>query len=132
MMYPMVDPTCSSASWSAFEDLPSNPGSWLRWSWKALLSGGQDECISEDKLREASLFHIDWSNLKGLKALVLVADFDTLKDEGSDLGKRLDAAGLDTRLAFGQGSHCLAHKFDDAAGEASLDWWREVLCEEQR
>lgn len=126
MVCPMADPTMRGESHAFFGDLPMCPTSWIRWSWRALLSENDEE-PSEARLREGSLLQADWSPARGLRALNVVATFDCLTDEGLALTKAMASRGTETEEVIAEGSHCVAPSVDADAKERHLSWWCRVL-----
>lgn len=112
LMYPMVDPHMSSESHQLFGTLPACPSSFLRISWDWLLSDSNGQ-IREDLQRDANLLMSDFSGLKGNRVLVVTATCDCLRDEGRELAKKLEEAGVQVTALEGPGSHCVAHMLDN-------------------
>ena len=63
----------------------------------------------EDLQRDANLLMSDFSGLKGNRVLVVTATCDCLRDEGRELAKKLEEAGVQVTALEGPGSHCVAH-----------------------
>ena len=55
----------------------------------------------------------DFSGLKGNRVLVVTATCDCLRDEGRELAKKLEEAGVQVTALEGPGSHCVAHMLDN-------------------
>lgn len=91
LFYPLLDPARGSASAKAFADGYMLTGSFLDWAWEAY--GAQRAN------RDHPLFDIGQADPDGLPPTTLVtAEFDPLRDEGEDLARRLEEAGVDTLL----------------------------------
>jgi acetyl esterase/lipase len=67
----------------------------------------------EDLQRDANLLMSDFSGLKGNRVLVVTATCDCLRDEGRELAKKLEEAGVQVTALEGPGSHCVAHMLDN-------------------
>jgi len=109
-------------------DLPMCPGSFIRWCWRALLTDKEEEEEpSQERVREASLLHADWSPLRGLQVLNIVSTYDILADEGRALTKVMAAAGAEVEEVVAEGSHCVATLLDSEAKVQYLSWWCRML-----
>jgi len=123
----MADPGMKMESHKHFADLPICPGSWIRWSWQALLSEDAEQEPSEQRKKEASLLLADWSPCKGLPAVNVVASYDVFADEDLALTKAMATAGMNVEEVVGAGSHCLGPNVDAEAKEKHLSWWCRTL-----
>ncbi len=85
LFYPLIDPSCSSTSMTAFDGLMLTRG-FLRWCWE----------VYRSKAAEANpLFDLRRADLGRLPPVTLVtAEFDPLRDEGEMLADGLRAAGV--------------------------------------
>lgn len=131
LMYPMVDPQMKGHCYKLYGDLPTLPVGWLRWSWSVLLaeaSNQGDDGPSEARMRDGSLLHADWAAARGLRALVQLAQFDPMYEDGLELGHVLRAAGLEVEEVQGAGSHGVAHYFDKPARHGLLAWWAKAIA----
>jgi acetyl esterase len=87
LIYPVVDPSCDTASMHEFARDHLLARSAMQWAWDSYLSGPAD---AENPL--AALLRAE---LKGLPpTTVALAEFDPLRDEGEALVARLQAAGV--------------------------------------
>ncbi|CAE8598206.1 unnamed protein product [Polarella glacialis] len=125
-LYPMVDPNMDTASHQLYGDMDACPGVWLRECWRWALEDEQGE-VSEKALKEGSLLHADFKALAGSRALILLGDFDLLKDEGAKFGEVLVNAGLKVEVMSGCGTHCMAHLCDAKVKKKMCQWFRETL-----
>jgi len=118
-LHPMADPAMQGDSHHLFGDLPMCPTSWIRWSWRALLSESLNVEPTEERIQEASLVQADWAPCKGLPVLNVVAPFDCLRDEGMVLSTVMAAGGVSVDEVHCGGSHCVSTGYP-ASKEAVL------------
>ncbi len=92
LVYPMIDATCGLPSYSEFAS-DYGPGAVdMQRGWREYLPDG---CDPRDP-RVSPLFAEDLSGLA--PALVLTAEYDTLRDEGEAFARRLAGAGTPATL----------------------------------
>jgi acetyl esterase len=88
LIYPCVDPSCSSPSQQAFAEGYMLTRTGMLWYWEQYLQRPAD---ASNPLAAPGK-----GELGGLPpATVVTAEFDPLRDEGEDLADRLRAAGVD-------------------------------------
>ena len=88
LIYPCVDPSCSSASQHAFAEGYLLPRAGMLWYWRQYLQSPADA--------NSPVAAPGKGDLKGLPAAsVITAEYDPLRDEGEDLADRLRAAGVE-------------------------------------
>ncbi len=93
LVYPMIDATCSLPSYREFPE-GFGPGAVdMRRGWHEYLPDGADP---RDP-RASPLFAADLSGLA--PALVITAEYDTLRDEGESYSRRLVEAGTPAELS---------------------------------
>lgn len=92
LIYPMIDATCSSASYAEFAT-GYGPGAQDMWrGWREYLPEGHDP-------RDPLASPVFSPDLQGLApAFVLTAEYDTLRDEAESYAARLRDAGVEVRL----------------------------------
>ncbi|ANN70518.1 alpha/beta hydrolase [Bordetella bronchialis] len=89
LLWPVTDHNFNTGSYKEFADGYFLSRSMMRWFWDAYT---RDEAQRNEKY--ASPLRASLQDLKGLPpALVQVAQFDVLRDEGEAYGAKLDAAG---------------------------------------
>ncbi len=107
LIYPMIDATCGLSSYLEFAS-GYGPGAVdMQRGWLEYLPGG---CDPRDP-RVSPLFAEDLSGLA--PALVLTAEYDTLRDEGEAFARRLAEAGTPATLCRYDG---VIHGFITMAG----------------
>lgn len=90
LLYPAVDPRCSSGSQKAFGRGHMLTRDFMAWAWRAFATEGMPDLTKAD--------------LSGLPpSVVITAGFDPLRDEGYALIDRARAAGV----------HVVAHHYPD-------------------
>jgi acetyl esterase len=105
LLYPGVDPTLSSASVRANADGPFLTAADMRWFYARYLPDPAAHADPSVNLAEAARL----SELAGLApAVVAVAEFDPLRDEGVAHAGAMADAGVPVRLLRGEG---LVHGF---------------------
>jgi acetyl esterase len=88
LIYPCVDPSCSSPSHTAFAEGYMLTRTGMLWYWEQYLQQPADP--------SNPLAAPGKADLGGLPpATVVTAEFDPLRDEGEDFADRLRAAGVD-------------------------------------
>jgi acetyl esterase/lipase len=89
LLWPVTDHNFQTGSYQAYDHGYFLSRSMMRWFWDAYT---RDEAQRNEKY--ASPLRASLQDLKGLPpALVQVAEFDVLRDEGEAYGAKLDAAG---------------------------------------
>jgi len=87
LIYPALDPSCSSASMQALVEGYLLTRDGMRWFWSCYLAGPQDAVNPLAAPMQA--------NVAGLPpATVITAEFDPLRDEGEAYADQLRAAGV--------------------------------------
>lgn len=90
LIYPAVDPTCSSGSHERFRDGPILSSGGMRWFWDACLGPNRAEAPTE-----ASPLRADLAGLP--RTLIVTAENDVLADEGLALAACLSRHGVSAR-----------------------------------
>ncbi len=85
LLYPVVDPNCSTDSWKRFGANHILTIEWMRWAWSVYL-GGADLSAPEVSLLRANLLALP-------PTYIVSAGCDPLCDEGEALGAAIVAAG---------------------------------------
>jgi acetyl esterase/lipase len=94
LLYPALDATCSRASYREFTTGYNLAGAQMAWYWEAYRAGGAIDAMEFSPLAGA--------DLSGLPAAVIaVAEYDVLRDDGIDYAHALTAAGVPARVV-----HC--------------------------
>jgi acetyl esterase len=107
LVYPMIDATCSLPSYTEFASGYGPEAGDMRRGWREYLPVGCDP-------RDARVSPLFAPDLGGLApALVITAEYDTLRDEGEAFARRLAAAGTSVRLHRYDG---MIHGFFTMAG----------------
>src|SRR5262249_45762084 len=92
LFYPVTDASLSQQSYKDFADGPWLTTAATKWFWDAYAPNQADR-----KKTMASPLMATIDQLKGLPpALVIVDEYDVLRDEGEEYAKRLDQAGVET------------------------------------
>lgn len=97
LLQPVVDFTMRSPSIAMAQDQCLVPRADLDWYYRTYLGGAR---VPEDA-DVSPLFAIDLSGLP--PALIIAAEFDTLRDEAQAYARRLAAAGVATRYICAEG-----------------------------
>lgn len=91
LLYPLIDPTCRSASITDFATGYVLTKSFLDWCWEAY---GKSSANLSDPL-----FNLNLADLNGFPTTTIVtAGFDPLRDEGERFAHRLRDAGAQVQL----------------------------------
>jgi acetyl esterase len=91
LFYPLLDPSCGSASLPECADDYLLTVDGIRWFWDLYLGAERDRTDPQVALLEA--------DLRGLPpTLIVTAEFDPLRDEGEELAARLESAGVPVQL----------------------------------
>jgi acetyl esterase len=91
LLYPALDATCSRASYREFAEGYNLSGAQMTWYWDLYRAGAAPDA--------PELTPIAAADLSGLPpAVVALATADVLHDEGSEYARRLEAAGVPTRV----------------------------------
>jgi acetyl esterase/lipase len=91
LMWPVTDANFNTASYVAYQKDHFLTRAMMQWFWDAYTTSAADRAqIYASPLRASE------TQLQGLPpALIQVAQFDVLRDEGEAYGRKLDAAGVD-------------------------------------
>jgi acetyl esterase len=90
LLYPMLDPACTTDSYRENAEGYFTTAAHLRWYWSQYL-GSHDGADPYDNPLSAQV--------SGLPpAHIVTAEFDPLRDEGEDYGRRLGQAGVAARI----------------------------------
>lgn len=126
LLYPVVDPNCSTDSWRRFGANYILTLEWMRWAWSAY-RGSADLSTPE-----ISLLCADLSVLP--PTYILSAGCDPLRDEGEALGAAIAAAGVRATVSRANGMihgfaslPYLTRKSATALDELS-DHFRQHMC----
>lgn len=90
LIYPAVDPSCTSISHERFRDGPILSSGAMRWFWEACLGSNRTEAPTE-----ASPLRSDLTGLP--RTLIVTADHDVLADEGLSLADCLSSHDVPAR-----------------------------------
>jgi acetyl esterase len=94
LLYPALDATCSRASYREFDAGYNLSGAQMAWYWEAYRAGAVVDA--------AELSPLAAPDLSGLPfALIAVAEYDVLRDDGVEYARALAAAGVPVRVV-----HC--------------------------
>jgi len=121
LLYPALDATCSRPSYREFATGYNLSAGLMAWYWDAYRAGAAKSAVGLSPLAAA--------DLSGLPpAVIAVAEYDVLRDDGIDYAARLEAAGIAVRLIRCEGMiHGFlrwtgkvpaAHRWIDAIGDA--------------
>jgi acetyl esterase len=121
LLYPALDATCSRPSYREFATGYNLSAGLMAWSWDAYRAGAAKSAVGLSPLAAA--------DLSGLPpAVIAVAEYDVLRDDGVDYAARLEAAGTAVRLIRCSGmihgflrwtgAVPAAHRWIDAIGDA--------------
>ena len=92
LLYPLLDPSRSSASQREFGEGYMLTASFIAWGWRSY--NGSSASLSGD-----ALFDVRGADWRGFPATTMVtAGCDPLRDEGEDLWRALREAGIDAVL----------------------------------
>ncbi|AYF74097.1 alpha/beta hydrolase [Nocardia yunnanensis] len=91
LLYPMLDPACDSRSYRDNAEGYFTTAAHLRWYWQ--------QYLNSDAERSDPYANPSRADLTGLPpAYIATAEFDPLRDEGEEYGRRLRAAGVETQI----------------------------------
>jgi acetyl esterase len=91
LLYPALDATCSRASYREFATGYNLTAAQMAWYWEAYRAGGAIDAMEFSPLVGA--------DLSGLPvAVIAVAEYDVLRDDGLDYARALTAAGVPVRI----------------------------------
>lgn len=89
LVCPVIDPAMDTDSWRQFGSDWLPVSSQMSWMWD-LYAGSRDVRVGEPLVNLAAV-----GDLSGLPpTLILTAEYDPLRDEGEQYGRRLSAAGV--------------------------------------
>jgi acetyl esterase len=92
LIYPITDCDLDTPSYQEFADGYMLTRGAMKWFWRQYLS-------REDEALEPYASPAQAADLRGLpRALVITAEYDPLRDEAEAYARRLEAAGVPTRL----------------------------------
>jgi acetyl esterase len=114
LLYPALDATCSRASYREFATGYNLTGPQMAWYWEAYRAGSAIDA--------AELSPVAAADLSGLPvAVIAVAEYDVLRDDGLDYARALGAAGVPVRIVDCDG---MIHGFLRWGGAvpAALTW----------
>jgi len=114
LLYPALDATCSRAAYRKFAAGYNLTGPQMAWYWEAYRAGAEIDA--------AELSPLGATDLSGLPAaVIIVAEYDVLRDDGLDYARALTAAGVPVRIVDCDG---MIHGFLrwDGAVPAVLGW----------
>lgn len=91
LLYPALDATCSSASYREFATGYNLTGAQMAWYWETYRASTAADA--------AELSPLAVADLSGLPvAVIAVAEYDVLRDDGLDYARALSAAGVPVRI----------------------------------
>ena len=91
LLYPALDATCSRTSYREFADGYNLSGAQMAWYWDLYRAGAAPDA--------PELTPIAAAHLSGLPpAVVALAAADVLRDDGREYARRLESAGVPTRV----------------------------------
>lgn len=91
LLYPALDATCSRASYREFATGYNLTGAQMTWYWETYRASTAAD--------EAELSPLAAADLSGLAiAVIAVAEYDVLRDDGLDYARALTAAGVPVRI----------------------------------
>ena len=91
LLYPALDATCSRASYREFATGYNLTGAQMAWYWETYRAGAAIDAAELSPLAAA--------DLSGLPvAVIAVAEYDVLRDDGLDYARALAAAGVPVRV----------------------------------
>jgi acetyl esterase len=97
LLYPVLDRTCATPSFTAFERGYFLTAELMRWFWRQYL---RDDAMASD-WRASPARQMDLTDLP--PATILTAEYDVLRDEAEAYALRLAQAGVATSLKRWQG-----------------------------
>ncbi len=126
LIYPCVDVNFSRGSYLSEAQAPFLKAVEMIWFW-------QQYCPDPTRRREPTATPLHAPDFTGMPpTLVMVAEHDPLRDEGTEYALRLQAAGIPTSFRPGLGlihGHLRAHSTCQAAGQefkALCDWMNQT------
>jgi acetyl esterase len=91
LLYPALDATCSRGSYREFATGYNLTGPQMAWYWQTYRDGAAADA--------AELSPLSAADLSGLpNAVIAVAEYDVLRDDGLDYARALAAAGVAVRV----------------------------------
>jgi len=114
LFYPALDATCSGASYREFATGYNLSGAQMAWFWDAYRAGAAPDAPELSPLAARELANLP-------PAIIALAEADVLRDDGNDYARRLEDAGVPTRVVECTG---MIHGFLRWTGEvrAALSW----------
>jgi acetyl esterase len=119
LLYPALDATCSRASYREFATGYNLTGAQMAWYWDAYRAGAAIDAMEFSPLAGA--------DLSGLPvAVIAVAEYDVLRDDGIDYAQALVAAGVPVRVVHCEG---MIHGFLRWAGSVpAVRTWIDAIA----
>jgi acetyl esterase len=119
LLYPALDATCSRASYREFATGYNLTGAQMAWYWEAYRAGAAIDAMEFSPLAGA--------DLSGLPvAVIAVAEYDVLRDDGIDYAHALVAAGVPVRVVHCEG---MIHGFLRWAGSVpAVRTWIDAIA----
>jgi len=123
LLYPALDATCSRASYREFATGYNLTGAQMAWYWEAYRAGAAIDAMEFSPLASA--------DLSGLPvAVIAVAEYDVLRDDGVDYARALVAAGVPVRVVHCEG---MIHGFLRWAGSVpAVRTWIDAIATTSR
>ena len=123
LLYPALDAACSASSYREFSDGYNLTAAHMRWYWERYAAQA-----SSDNPELSPLAAGDLSPLP--PALIAVAEYDVLRDDGVEYARRLQAAGVPVELVRCEG---MVHGFLRWTGAVpAAVRWIERIAEQVR
>ena len=119
LLYPALDATCSRASYHKFAAGYNLTGAQMAWYWETYRAGAAVDAAELSPLAAA--------DLSGLPvAIIAVAEYDVLRDDGVDYARTLAAAGVPVRVVSCDG---MIHGFLRWAGSVpAVRTWIDAIA----
>ena len=126
LMWPVTDHNFNTGSYNAYQQGHFLTRPMMKWFWDAYTKNeAQRNEIYASPLRAST------AQLKGLPpALIQVAQFDVLRDEGEAYGRKLDAAGVDATTTRYDGTINDFGLLNALAGDASTKAATKAMANE--
>ncbi len=98
LIYPMIDATCSMASYAEFAEGYGPGAEDMKRGWRTYLPVGTDPC-------DPMVSPLHAHDVSGAaRAMVVTAEYDTLRDEGEAYARKLEQAGVPVVLRRYEGT----------------------------
>jgi acetyl esterase len=119
LLYPALDATCSRASYREFATGYNLTGAQMAWYWEAYRAGAAIDAMEFSPLAGADLSRLP-------AAVIAVAEYDVLRDDGVDYASALVAAGVPVRVVHCEG---MIHGFLRWAGPVpAVRTWIDAIA----